>query len=291
MAMDGHTYEEAGILDWFTRSLTSPNTGLPLESRRLLPNYYARKDIAEYLEQRRAQRAAEAKGGPGEAKGEEKGAPYDATGEAEGEEEEAEREATAGVEAEGEGPTPVPQGPELKDGQGEEPGEGAKSAGGERRARRRGKNKTKQGESRGARGGEVDTVIPVTPARGLRGLFSRGFFLMRGKVLVGLIATAALAIVLRWVGGGGDPCGDAILASRAAVTVQEQAFALITLEGLADQSACADVLPALGLEASAVMRRWSGEAVMNGAACSLIVLLAEQDTSLAVSPARPRRGL
>jgi hypothetical protein len=333
LALDGHTYEEAAIRDWFAKSLTSPMTGLPLESDLLIPIVYVRRDIAEWMEQQRAQRGAEAKGEPEEAKGEAKGeeqeeedAEREAKGERQGhkakrEPEEAEGEATgepdaakANVtgEAEGEEPIPPQQGPEPKEGQGEEPREGAKSAGGERRARRRVKNKRRQeemaagGGGRGLRGffsrgwdlvrGKVSRGCALMRGKVSRacswiwGKLSRGFLLMRGKGLVGLLATTALAIVLcggaPWATPWATPvsCGDAILASRAAVTADEQANALLTLIDQVHRAKCDDVLPALSLEAPAAMRRWPGDLGVQGAACSLVMHLAGRAQSAEVLP-------
>ncbi len=38
IAEDGHTYERSAIEDWFKKNSTSPNTGLLLANKNLLPN-------------------------------------------------------------------------------------------------------------------------------------------------------------------------------------------------------------------------------------------------------------
>jgi hypothetical protein len=114
--------------------------------------------------------------------------------------------------------------------------------------------------------------------------------LMRGRGLMGLLATAALAIVLCWGGGGGggqghlsaprskeyedevwgSPCREAILASRKALTPAMQARALKALREEGERPECVDHLPALSLQAPAAMRRWPGIADVQVQACALI---------------------
>ena len=54
--MDGQTYERAAILAWLAKSATSPMTGEPLQSTRLIPNIAIKTQCAL----RRADREAEA---------------------------------------------------------------------------------------------------------------------------------------------------------------------------------------------------------------------------------------
>ncbi len=46
---DGHSYEEAAILEWFKRSNRSPKTGLELQSKVLIPNIALRNAIEEFI--------------------------------------------------------------------------------------------------------------------------------------------------------------------------------------------------------------------------------------------------
>lgn len=48
VAADGHTYERSAISEWYKSSDMSPLTGLPVESRALIPNHALRKTIDEY---------------------------------------------------------------------------------------------------------------------------------------------------------------------------------------------------------------------------------------------------
>jgi hypothetical protein len=102
---------------------------------------------------------------------------------------------------------------------------------------------------------------------------------MWSKGLIGLFAATALAIVLCW-GGGETPvsCGDAILASRAAVTAVEQSNALVALADQGERPECVDHLPALGLEAPAAMRRWPGDASVQAWACTAVRTLSANGT-------------
>ena len=48
VAADGHTYERSAITEWFKTSNISPMTGVPLESKTLIPTYALRKSIDDY---------------------------------------------------------------------------------------------------------------------------------------------------------------------------------------------------------------------------------------------------
>jgi hypothetical protein len=47
---DGHSYERSAIEEWFKNKSTSPKTGLPLDSKALLPNLALKTQIKEWLD-------------------------------------------------------------------------------------------------------------------------------------------------------------------------------------------------------------------------------------------------
>ena len=51
---DGHTYERARIEEWLISHNTSPNTGLPLSTKNLVPNLTLKKIIKEFCEQHKS---------------------------------------------------------------------------------------------------------------------------------------------------------------------------------------------------------------------------------------------
>ena len=50
MTADGHTYERSAIEEWFKNKSTSPKTGLPLDSKALLPNLTLQIQIKEWVD-------------------------------------------------------------------------------------------------------------------------------------------------------------------------------------------------------------------------------------------------
>jgi hypothetical protein len=69
------------------------------------------------------------------------------------------------------------------------------------------------------------------------------------------------------------PCWDAVLASRAADTALDHALALTVVTEQGTKPECADVLPALSLEAPRAMRRWPDEMWVQATACLLVTSL------------------
>ena len=47
-AADGHSYEAEAIRQWFRTSNLSPSTGLPMQSRKLIPSHALRNAILEF---------------------------------------------------------------------------------------------------------------------------------------------------------------------------------------------------------------------------------------------------
>lgn len=56
---DGHTYERSAIQHWLLSHATSPKTGLPLDSKRLVPNFALRSAIDDYRAKSRQEVAEE----------------------------------------------------------------------------------------------------------------------------------------------------------------------------------------------------------------------------------------
>jgi hypothetical protein len=54
---DGHSYERSAIEEWFKNKTTSPKTGLPLDSKALLPNLTLQTQIKEWVDDQRKGRA------------------------------------------------------------------------------------------------------------------------------------------------------------------------------------------------------------------------------------------
>lgn len=59
LTVDNHTYERAAILQWFTRRVASPLTGLQLPSLDLRPNELLRLQIETFYEQQQASQQAQ----------------------------------------------------------------------------------------------------------------------------------------------------------------------------------------------------------------------------------------
>ena len=57
MTADGHSYERSAIEEWFKNKSTSPKTGLPLDSKALLPNLTLQIQIKEWVDDHRKGRA------------------------------------------------------------------------------------------------------------------------------------------------------------------------------------------------------------------------------------------
>ena len=51
IAADGHTYEKAAILCWLANKMTSPKSGVPLETAAVFPNHLLRRQIREWQEE------------------------------------------------------------------------------------------------------------------------------------------------------------------------------------------------------------------------------------------------
>ena len=52
MAMDGHSYDRKAIEEWFNKgNTTSPNTGVELKSKELIPNLVCRQAVQRFLDE------------------------------------------------------------------------------------------------------------------------------------------------------------------------------------------------------------------------------------------------